>query len=441
MFIKPSRHSRYLAQRLLPYLILCVLLLTAFRAGADCSFEHNLACVWSESTCWPALADSREAFGECVNKASKGYCDACIGYADPRDDTGVPTGIGDEGGSAEPFSFVRNTLAARAVAPNLDGRLEVATVDRNGVLFHIWQANGGWSQPAVFPGSPQAAGPATIVQRGIGPLDVFDVAPNGTVGHVRQLAPNVNWGNWTSLGGVMQGSVAATLQTLGTTILVAIGRDSRIYYARDPNLQSWISLGGTGRGSPAVTVNRDGRLEIFAADQAGVLRHIWELSPGGAWSQWAVLGNGVQGDPVAIGNSDGRIAVFVTTATGGLRMYEQAEPNSGWAAPFAFPGVHSGRPAVILDEDKKLEVFVVGVNDRAVYSATQSKPGAAFGSWTSLGGTVLSSPEVSRASDKTLQLFGVGLDHSIWVDQKDKSGGKKWSGWQRLSGQVNEAEF
>ena len=56
----------------------------------------------------------------------------------------------------------------------------------------------------------------------------------------------------------------------------------------------WGALGGQlGGGLPAVGTNEDGRLETFAlwAGATGLeLVHLWQLSPGGDWSDWDNLG-------------------------------------------------------------------------------------------------------------------------------------------------------
>jgi hypothetical protein len=43
-------------------------------------------------------------------------------------------------------------------------------------------------------------------------------------------------------------------------------------------------------GRTRVAQNADGRLEFFTLSTDGALWHIWQMDPGGVWSDWNSLG-------------------------------------------------------------------------------------------------------------------------------------------------------
>jgi hypothetical protein len=422
-----------------------ILTLLAFVAGAahaDCSFGHSLACAIPISWCLPALAanDNRSSFDQCVQKLTNGYCTACVTGTglDPRSQPGTAGGISGSGS----FLSVARTLAARTIGPNQDGHLEVVYAGIDGKASHMWQSGQGWSpEPANFPGSPVVQSFATVVQRGDGPLDVFAVSENGRAGHVQQIAPNVNWGDWQTLGGSFKGAIVATLRANSNVVLTGVGSEGQILYSADNTLGSWKSLGGNFAGIPAVGVNADGRLEIFAVDPEGMIRHNWELSVGGAWSGWVDVEKGNRPDPVMIRNLDGTLCVFVTTSTGALRIIQQAAPNVGWKPSQTLVGTHSGHPAVAMNSDGTLDVFVTGTADQAVYHAKQTVIAGSFGTWSLIGGRLLSSPAVALSGDGTIDVFGVGQDHAIWYTRPQSGNADGWLPWTRIGGTARADSF
>jgi hypothetical protein len=62
-------------------------------------------------------------------------------------------------------------------------------------------------------------------------------------------------------------------------------------------------------------MNSDGRLDVFAVAEGGILYHRWQTTPGGDWTaSWTSLGSPpglTLNDTLAVGNNaDGRLAVF-----------------------------------------------------------------------------------------------------------------------------------
>lgn len=79
---------------------------------------------------------------------------------------------------------------------------------------------------------------------------------------------------------------------------------------------TWYQLAGDVTGQPSVIVNRDGRLELFVSNSLGI-RHMYQLWPGGAWSDLLPLIPGPINSAVAVSiNRDGRLELFYQTCPG-----------------------------------------------------------------------------------------------------------------------------
>ena len=90
-----------------------------------------------------------------------------------------------------------------AVAPNLDGRLEVFGANAAGGVFHKWQTapGGNWSAWSEFDGAlTQVAAAANADGR----LELFGVNAAGGVFHKWQTAPGGNWSAWSQFDGALR---------------------------------------------------------------------------------------------------------------------------------------------------------------------------------------------------------------------------------------------
>jgi hypothetical protein len=136
------------------------------------------------------------------------------------------------------------------VGTNDDGRLEVFVIGEDGALWHSWQLQENikeWSAWASFgspPNSPLVEQRGTIPKFAVtkdkdGRLQVF--ATNGSVWQIGQLAKNVNWNTWRSLG--------------------------------KPSSPS-----GQAEGIWSIA-NQDGRIELFIQNSSNhSLQHMWQLA-------------------------------------------------------------------------------------------------------------------------------------------------------------------
>src|SRR4051794_22762653 len=78
--------------------------------------------------------------------------------------------------------------------------------------------------------------------------------------------------------------------------------------------------GGARLPQIAVVINTDGRQEVFEQAAAGRIRHRWQLTPGGVWSEWKDAGAPADACCALLVamNTDGRLEMFATLGTGAV---------------------------------------------------------------------------------------------------------------------------
>jgi len=419
--------------------------------AADCGLGKGLACFPVFSSCgFTAGLAGRDPYIQCVDTLSKHWCTECVTTSDldPRavvcpNGGGLAAKLTDCPGANTRYLSSQMYYAGRTVAPNQDGRLEMAVTGPGGTTSHLWQqSSGSWVADAVpFPGNVHAASFPAVVRHFDGRLDVFVITAAGTVAHSKQAGPNVNWAAWVNIGGALRtGGIAANVDQAGHAVVAGVGKDSALWYAvekDDGSFASWQSLGGSFAGAPVIALNADGRLEIFAVAAGGGLSHCWQSPGSAAFQPWVSLGNGpFTGTPSVARNLDQRLEVFITTRSGALAHAWQLAPNGGWSVFDQPEGLHAHDPAVAMNADGTLDVFVVGVNDRALWHRRQVAPNTGWGNWESLGGVALSTPAVARNAHGTLEVLVVGQDGAIWEIHQQSPAGAKWTGWARIGGRA-----
>lgn len=141
-------------------------------------------------------------------------------------------------------------LGAPVAGHNLDGRLEVYVVSKDGDLWHRWQGGpfGLW-QPwqTVVAVSPGISAPPRVGYNQDGRIEVYGMQSGGVLWHVWQTAVNGAWSGGGSLGAPSGGII----------------------------------------GGVTVANNQDGRIEIFGVGSDHQLHHVWQTSPNNGWSGWA----------------------------------------------------------------------------------------------------------------------------------------------------------
>jgi len=343
-------------------------------------------------------------------------------------------------------------LGAPVAGHDLDGRLELFVVSKDGNLWHRVQTapNGSWgSWQAVSASNPGISAPPAVGYDLNGRIEVFGMQSGGVPWHISQTAPNGAWGAGASLGaptGGIIGGVCVGNDKDGRLEVFGIGSDHQLHHVAQtaPNggWGSWASLGapapGVSIGDPRVTRNADGRLELFLLANDQKVWHIWQTAPNGAWSGWASLGGpAVQisnGAPFVGNNADGRIEVFATGANGGIYHIWQTAPSNGWSAwaelqaPLAEIQFY-GLGAVANNHDGRFQLFFIG-SDGALWTLAQSSPSNGWGAVRFLDGAppaqALNADQIPASglnANGDLAAFVAGADGNIWEVSQISAGG------------------
>lgn len=195
----------------------------------------------------------------------------------------------------------------------------------------------------------------------------------------------------------------------------------------------WPTLSsGPWTGGPAISINRDGRQEIFMRDAAGRIHHTWQTAPNGLWHATESMGGSARSDPAAGINADGRLEVFTLGTDGAIRHAWQWAPGGNWSLWSTLGGRFSNAPAVGSNADDRQEVVVVG-DDGQLWHAWQWKPNSSWSGWYPMGGSLKGDPATGSNADGRFELFALGRDGQLWHNWQWKPNGTTgWSGWHAM---------
>ena len=201
-----------------------------------------------------------------------------------------------------------------AVAENLNGRIDVFALDGSlhPALWRIGQTlDNGWDERWSHLGSPrgQILQPSLQVGRTLaGNLTVFALDGSGGnhVGNlwsIAQSSPEGSWGSWSALPVVPGASVRSGFVDMqnsdGRFELIAAGSDGKIYKLAEEAGgrwgNDWAAIGTANSENLAHSVfvagnANDGRLQVFATDEKGMVYSNCQQTPGGGWqSRWNAI--------------------------------------------------------------------------------------------------------------------------------------------------------
>ena len=336
---------------------------------------------------------------------------------------------------------------------NGESRLEILVRGNDGALWHRWQEQrgGAWSKEWVSRGSVSGgfAGAPALALNGEGRLEVFVPGNDGALWHLWQERPGGLWVNdWVSLGsagGGFDNTPALALNGEGRLELLARGQDGVLWHRWQERgglwSKDWVSRGSDGggfAGAPALALNDQGRLEVFVPGNDGALWHLWQEQRGGLWSNdWASFGNAYRGfssTPALALNGDGRLELLAQ-GNDGVLWHCWQEQDGLWANEMASRGSDgggfAGAPALALNGEGRLEVFVPG-NDGALWHRWQEQRGGAWSKeWVSrgsVGGGFASTPALALNGEGRLELLVRGNDGVLWHLWQEQRAGS-WSEW------------
>jgi hypothetical protein len=203
---------------------------------------------------------------------------------------------------------------------------------------------------------------------------------------------------------------------------------------------AFSSISLTGRVE--VAANGDGRLEVFGVGTDGQLWHAWQQCAGCGWSDWFPLGGQWQPDRFSVAaNVDGRLEVFAVGVDGSLQHDWQSNGWSGWFSltpPWSpSPSATVAGVAAARQTDGRLAVTAVDPAGRLVVDV-QAGPGFGWSPWQALAtGGIAGAPVLGVNADRRLEVFAVGSDHRLWHAFQNNDG--SWSTIGPLSGSFDAA--
>lgn len=211
--------------------------------------------------------------------------------------------------------LARGAQRGFAVAENLNGRIEVFALDGSAhpAIWRIGQTlKNGWEKRWSRLGAPRGK----ILQPGLqvgrtlaGNLTVFALDRSGgkrggNLWSIAQGPPGGAWSSWLALplvrGTFLRSGFVDMQNSDGRFELIAAGLDGKIYKiaeaAGGPWENAWTTIGRPKGAKLAHSVfaagnTNDGRLQVFATDEEGMVYSNWQQTPGDGWqSRWTAIG-------------------------------------------------------------------------------------------------------------------------------------------------------
>ncbi|MGI5245491.1 fibronectin type III domain-containing protein [Dactylosporangium sp. CA-139066] len=186
------------------------------------------------------------------------------------------------------------------VVTNREGKSQMFARGGDGNLYtNVRDASGNWGQWTSL-GGLIGSEPVAVVN-GSGTSARLQVFVLGAADHAvwfrLQNANDTGFGPWTHVSGSRWISkIEVQKNQSGTVQVFGRGADGNLYYsvqttATDPGTwQDWVSLGGLIASDPTVVQWADGTLEVFAIGAGdGQIWHRWQTKPGDntSWAWWA----------------------------------------------------------------------------------------------------------------------------------------------------------
>jgi choline dehydrogenase-like flavoprotein len=330
------------------------------------------------------------------------------------------------------------------------GPLALFAVTPDATLGRIWQTTlpDGWSSwedtGAAVRSAPSAC------QNADGRVEVFAAGEDDRLCHLWQESPlRGGWSGWERLGPAIEGDPVVARNATGHLEVYATGPGGRLghMWQYGPNgaggWSPWLDLGPEIQGQPAPAANADGRLEVFAIGPDGCLGHVWQLAPDGVtgWSRWGSFHHQLQSPPIVIRNAEGRLEVFAIGPDGRLGHVWQLAPNgrAGWSDWASFGHAIQSPPTVCANSDGRLEVFAIGPDGRLGHVWQLHEEGGGWSDWGSFGHAIHGQPVVHANAEGHLEVFAVGPNGSLGhVFQWESNGVRGWSDWGDLGAVLSE---
>lgn len=322
-----------------------------------------------------------------------------------------------------------------------------------GVLVQPVQAGNG-ERPTALAASGQNKDQLAAVSPVYAQLDVFPVADDGHIYHVR-YSQYTGWGSWVMFGNpsssVSFQYVAAVSWGSDRVDLFGQATDRTVYH-RSWNLTNntwtwWESLGvSQGSGLKAVSWG-SGRIDLFntTITYGSFIQYKWFDSSTGQWGPsqtgWAGLSKVLTSRPVSLDVASwgtGRLDVVIDADNDSiLHQYYANGTWHGWTNLGSSIGY---MPSIVSWAPGRLDVFARSADlyGLAYHKAFQN----GWSGWGSIGG--VSSGRVTAVSwgPNRLDLFQDvgghpgGVNHKAWTGSAWYPSGNEWNSWELVGGDL-----
>jgi hypothetical protein len=317
-------------------------------------------------------------------------------------------------------------------------------------------------EPAAFQGAA-AVVPADDGGLTTGGLSVFAITTGSGLETTDQSAPGSTSGNWTNLGGDIQGTPVIVPNddgglTTGGFSAFAIGPSglgTAWQSAAGSTWSGWANLGGSllqGTSPVVMPVSAgglsSGGFTAFAISSSGELATAWQSASGSTWTDWTDLGGDFQGTPAIVpvnygGLTSGGLAAFAIGPSG-LETAWQSAPGSTWTGWTDLGGslLQGTTPVVVPVDDGGLtsggfSAFAISSTGELA-TDWQSAPGSGWSGWADLGGDFQGTPAIVPVDDGGLtsggfEAFAISTNGQLETASQGAPG-SGWGGWTSLAG-------
>jgi len=293
-----------------------------------------------------------------------------------------------------------------------------------------WGTFGEWKSAGGF-----FAGGPTVIRNANNDLAVFGRGADRKVWY--KVFKNGNdEEDWVPLGGKLLSSrVTAVIDSQGLIHIFARGKDSAIWEKRqyangtEANWGEWTSLGGIVTSGVEAIVDAEGVMHLFARGVEGALWFMTQkLEDDGSltWVAWTKSENSVHlsssATIIARLNAQNLIEVIARGADKAFWHTRQTVNDDRgviWSPWKSLGGIFSSSASVRINSDGLLTVYGRGP-EKGVWYKQQAhhpvdSPSDAWSKWVPLGGRFSASVDSVTDSRGYINVFGRGLDKSIWT--------------------------
>jgi hypothetical protein len=280
-------------------------------------------------------------------------------------------------------------VSGSALAATDPGSFHVFGVSTTGNLYQdTW--NGGWTawQDLGNNGTLLQGTPAIAYDPSDNSYHAFALGTNGDT-YENTYTTTAGWGDWQSLGGVLQGGLSAVY--VGTSFHVfGVSSSGNLYQDTwNGSWTGWQDIGNDNEaltGSPGIAYDSsDSSYHAFALGKNGNTYQV-TYTPSTGWGNWQNLGGVLQGGLSAtlVGTS---FHVFGVSSSGNLY---QDTYSGGWTGYQDIGNDNealTGAPGIAYDtSDGSYHAFALGANHN-MYQVTYTAS-TGWGNWQNLGGSL-----------------------------------------------------